>query len=113
MQRLHTFTLQALQKVIKMAERYLPHSIIISIFVACSPFMGLVERLYRAFSHLRPIFFSFLNFFPKNIWRFQRNTLYLQHPTKYSNNDNDFIKETIFARYGVESGNAPMPYYMA
>lgn len=44
---------------------------------------------------------------------FSKKVLSLQHPTKYSNNDKDFIKETIFARYGVESGNAPMPYYMA
>ena len=113
MQRLHTFTLQELQRIIKIAERHLPLFIIIPIFAQCSPFVGLVEK-YRALSHLRLIFFLFrFELFPENIWRFQRYTLYLQHPTKYSNNDNDFIKETIFARYGVESGNAPMPYYMA
>ena len=34
--------------------------------------------------------------------------LILQHSKIYRENDNDFIKETIFARYGVASGNAPM-----
>lgn len=63
MQRLHTFTLQELQRIIKIAERHLPLLIIIPIFAQCSPFVGLVERKYRALSHLRLIFFcSNLNF---------------------------------------------------
>ena len=80
MQRLHTFTLQELQRIIKIAERHLPLLIIIPIFAQCSPFVGLVEK-YRALSHLRLIFFLFrFELFPENIWRFQRYTLYLQHP---------------------------------
>lgn len=59
MQRLHTFTLQELQRIIKIAERHLPLFIIIPIFAQCSPFVGLVERKYRALSHLRLIFFLF------------------------------------------------------
>ena len=84
-------------------------------FYLCTmqPLEGAVERKYRAILTTPDIFLFFSELFPENIWWFQGNVLYLQHPTKYSNNDNDFIKETILARYGVESGNAPMPYYMA
>lgn len=71
MQRLHTFTLQELQRIIKIAERHLPLLIIIPIFAQCSPFVGLVEK-YRALSHLRLIFFcSDLNFSPKTFGGFK------------------------------------------
>lgn len=83
-------------------------SIIIHIFAPCSPFVGLVEKISGVVSLAPDIFWFFSELFPTNIWWFQRNTLYLQHPKKLSKNDNDFIKEIIFARYGVESGNAPM-----
>lgn len=88
-------------------------TIIISIFAVCSPFVGLVEKISGVVSLAPDIFLFIFELFPENIWQFQRNTLYLQHPTKLYWNDNDFFKETIFARYGVESGNAPMPEYKA
>lgn len=76
MQRLHTFTLQELQRIIKIAERHLPLFIIIPIFAQCSPFVGLVEK-YRALSHLRLIFFcSDLNFSPKTFGGF-KDTRYI------------------------------------
>nr|DAL32376.1 MAG TPA_asm: hypothetical protein [Caudoviricetes sp.] len=58
MQRLHTFTLQALQKVIKIAERYLPLSIIIY-FYLCSvqPFYGLSRKIISGYSHYARYFF--------------------------------------------------------
>lgn len=64
MQRLHTFTLQELQRIIKIAERHLPLFFIIPIFAQCSPFVGLVEK-YRALSHLRLIFFFRFELSPK------------------------------------------------
>lgn len=58
---------------------------------------------------LRPIFFcSFLNFSPKIFGGFKEIRYICSILQNYRENDNEFIKETIFARYGVESGNAPM-----
>lgn len=120
MQRFHNymqyivgFYSKTITENLKVTKQELLLSIIISIFAVCSPFVGLVEKISGVVSLAPDIFLFIFELFPENIWQFQRNTLYLQHPTKYSNNDNDFIKEIIFARYGVESGNAPMPYYMA
>ena len=114
MQRLQTFTLQELQRIIKIAERHLPLLIIIPIFAQCSPFVGLVERKYRALSHLRLIFFfcSDLNF-PRKYLAVSKIHAIFAASYKITENDNDFIKETIFARYGVESGNAPMLFCKA
>lgn len=60
------------RKNTEVTRKDLQLSIIINTFAPCSPFMGLVERLYRAFSHLRPIFFcSFRNFSPKTFGGFK------------------------------------------
>lgn len=77
----HDF-LQPLQKVVKAVQSYLLFSVIFPIFAPCSPFVGLVEKISGVVSLAPDIFLFLFELFSENIWRFQRNTLYLQHPIK-------------------------------
>ena len=79
------------------------------------PHLGLVEKMeYRVPFSLTPdVFLFFLELYLKIFGGFKETRYICSILQKYSNNDNNFIKEIIFARYGVESGNAPMLYYMA
>lgn len=46
------------------------------------PFCGLSRKKISGVVSLAPDIFFLFELFPENIWRFQRNTLYLQHPIK-------------------------------
>lgn len=113
MQRLHTFTLQELQRIIKIAERHLPLLIIIPIFVQCSPFVGLVEK-YRVLSHLRLIFFcSDLNFSPKTFGGFKETRYICSILQNYTEMTTTLLKRQFLHAMVWKAETPPMPQYKA
>lgn len=93
MQYIAGFYSKTITENLKVTKQELLLSIIISIFAVCSPFVGLVEKISGVVSLAPDIFLFIFELFPENIWQFQRNTLYLQHPTKLQKMTTTLLKK--------------------